>query len=306
MSTMNLSVVTSNLERGHQDKQLKDDVNWIIKNFKPDVWGLQETKDYVDMLNGLGPAYKLALPKNPPVGSRDNAILYNADRMRLISVNARFAGSGGNLTDRYINVAHFRERNHGVDVYLFNTHIFPHIEVGGHHRDYKNTGPAIDHIKLLAQMVKDVATKDNSATFWCGDFNIDEDADDRVEAPGFMQKTFDKFGLLSIYDELKTPASFDTHDKRKIDIIGSHKADARVKAKGVRRAPKMTSDHRYVEGTYEFSGVKDGGSPKDPTATPGSPTNPEQDPDPTSVKQAFEKDKGSTIDHSDCCGGEYA
>lgn len=302
--TTTVSVATSNLFRGLSNEKIKEDINWIAKNFSPVMWGFQEIASNLGVVRTAlkDNDYRLALPKKDDPYAKDNAIAYDPKRVRLIGTGAvKVANAMPGQKPRWINSAHFKELKYGLDIYYFNTHISSHIEVGGKARDNRRVPVAKRHIHQLSRLVQE-RSKDKSIAFFSGDFNIDEDADDRVKTPGFMQDTFKEFDLVSIYDERDTPASVDTFGKRKIDIIGRSKLDERVKGIAVRVSPKQNSDHKFVLATYQVSGLK--GGYLDPSYV-GSPTNPNQNPDDSKpAKVKFEKDDGPQADHSECCGGE--
>jgi len=177
---------------------------------------------------------------------------------------------------------------------LFNSKQYRHVgsknlphKLASHHFRDRSTGDSVyvvntqlpehmspetkDHISRFAQIAEDRADGD-SYVFWAGDF-----IEDRKD----QDKLIEDAGLLSAFEELNT--------KKDRLSIGSVVADKRVKAVSVNSA------HGSIKAVYSIT--TDGGRDNDPT-DPGS----EPDPEPAKTPKS-EKDNGTDLDHSECCGG---
>ena len=279
--TDELKLATVNLGRTLSDAQAKTDVQTVIKEWRPEFICVQNAHLRLAQLRAI-PEYNLAVPKNAAPAEMANAIMFRNERYRLVGATAIKTAAG------YINSGHFQHREYGTSVYVFNTHI---------ERDNATREQITKHLTRMADIVKDRAKRANVA-FWAGDFDIDEDADNKKDYKGFPNRIFNDAGLLSIYDELKTPASFDTYRNEKVDIIGSFKGDERVKALAVLRT-KQQSSHHYVLGRYQLVTTERAMQGDDR----GTPTSADFDPDPTAPRNPFEKDTGPSFNHEYCCGG---
>lgn len=310
--TDELKIVTSNLLHNQPIANPEEDANWIIANWHPDIWGCQEAEKYGTMLSTISPNYALAIHdrtlRGPDV---ECPILYKKDTMRHVQSFARRIHGGkkppNGYPARYVNFSHFVDRRSNQSIWYFNTHLDPHLEHAGHPYNLPRIPLETRHLKILANLVVEHSVGNNIG-FWGGDFNIDEDADNKVNWGGFANAIFHKAGLQSIYDELSTPASFDTAGNRKIDVIGSYKGDKRVTGRDVVRSPESVhSDHRFVMATYDVKRMKG-------VKTPAGSTNPLEYDDPYTLPSADPEapaqpwkptatDKGPVKDHTDCCGG---
>lgn len=307
-----LILVTSNLLHNQPIANPEEDANWIIANWHPDIWGCQESENYGKMLSTVSPNYGLAIHdrtlKGPDV---ECPILYKRDTMRHVASFARRIHAGkappNGYPARYVNFSHFIDRRSNQSIWYFNTHLDPHIETNGHPNNLPRVPLQTKHLHALANLVVAHGTGDHIA-FWGGDFNLDEDADNKVNWGGFANSIFHKAGLQSIYDELGTPASFDTLGNRKVDVIGSYKPDGRVSGKDVHRSPNSVhSDHRFVMAEYDVVRKKG-------VSTPVGSTNPLEYNDPYRLPSAEPEapavpwkptrtDHGPIKDHTSCCGG---
>lgn len=303
--TYMVSVVTSNLNGVGGTKNQVADANWIAANMKPDIWGLQETSAVLGDLRKIA-GYGVALPKGRATAvDRSNLIMFNESVYRHQgSTIHKLWSPEKNLLGLEITEAHLQHLDTGDSTYVYTTRTYAHVEANGMpsvktdpHSDHKTLEAVKNHLTQMAKLIE-ARAKAGDLVFWTGDFNIDEDADKQHMYPGFKAKIFSDHGLVSVYEELKTPASFDTLDSRKVDAIGTHKSLKRVSAKSV-MGRSGHSSHRFVEAIYE---VKSSGEPVRGTAT--DPTV--EAPDTVPAKQTAQKDTGSTIDHTNCCGGEYA
>lgn len=340
---LRIEVATANLLRGRSDAKVRRDIEVLTKDWKPDIIGLQEAAEYIDLIKRMkGDEYSLALPDNLNRSKRNTAILFNHKELRLVGTGAKLGAEAipdpNGMPARYINWAHFITRRDGKSIWHYNTHLNPHIEFAGRPRQAttRRVASAKKQLRILSDMVQERAKQQQHSVFWTGDFNIDEHADDRVQAPSFMQDTFDEYGLVSVYDELRTPARYSTKEQRTIDIIGSHKADKSVVALRVQKRD-TGSDHDFVLATYklakaqlgpDYGGDENTGGgtkapPKDPTKPieVGTPTGGVETPyeplpgdwweddegAPLPVKPIVqERDEGSKIDHTECCGKTFA
>lgn len=253
MSYEMLKIATWNAERDRRDQAVVDGVSWIFGHWHPHILALQEARQYVDVLHRFG-VMDLALPRNSHFGgdAQNNPILYNPRQLELLDCfnTIEHPGAAGRYPVRILTSAKFRWI--GADnsiIWANNTQADSHIEVAGHPRH-------LPRVELATEMFRDAArhmvidAHGKSLAFLMGDMNVDEDADNRVDWWGFPNQIFREHGLVSIYDELHTPASFDTHGRRKIDVIASYKGDARVEAELVSRGPRLGSDHNPVLGRY--------------------------------------------------------
>lgn len=254
--TIELSVVTSNLMHYQDLSAVGQDCQWVIDNFYPDLWGVQEAYSYAPVLSAL-PDYALAVPENldPKLGR--NRILYNTKFLELVSIDAveMHPTVAGEYALRMVAVGHFRDVFDGNDIWFFNTHLDPGIEAGG--KPVLPSTKTAASIKMIADFAPMVTAKSvgSRLAFWGGDLNVDEFADDAVNDARLPNKVFHDNGLLSIYDELDTAANFDTAGTRTIDVIGRHARDGRVRAVSVERSPgrpTLHSDHRFVKGVYNL------------------------------------------------------
>lgn len=289
-----LVMVTSNLKNANTPAQVKEDAQWIADNFKPTLWACQEATNFIAQLKSIA-GYNVALTANATNAMKSVPILYDPKVLRLVGVESTRTASS-----RYITIGHFQHRTSGESIYFFNTQVI---------RTDDHVG---EQLQYMAELVSEKAAGANKV-FWAGDFNTDAD---KANIKQFLDK-----GLLSVYQELGTPDSFDTFGSQKSDILGKHIQDARIKATTVHRSPKLNSDHRFVAAGYDMT--YDGGNQPDPTEPPplppggipgdnpdpgdvGTPTDPGPTPTPSDPPPPAEKDLGSTQDHTDCCGGRVA
>lgn len=267
--TLEISVVTSNMLHGQALGNARADANWIVDNFAPDIWGAQESEGYGSVLSNLtGYGYATAADRTGMGAAAQVPIMYNTKTMRLISVNAEkmHDGKAHEYPSRWVQYARFADRKDGNTIWYFNTHLNSHLEHGGQPYAIPRVELSTHHITRLAEMVTSHTTG-SAICFWGGDFNVDEDADNKFNWKGFPNAIFHQYGLVSIYDELNTPADFDTHGTRKIDIIGSHNKDIRAKALRVERSPdSVHSDHRFVRATFSIDRVVKSGAQDPPKA----------------------------------------
>lgn len=234
-----------------------DDLTKVKVRFKqPALIGMQEARQFVPMLrDGLLPGYKVALPKHARGDFASNAILYDPKQMHLCGVENLFAHGGlaGQYPLRLVTSADFLWDGDGSLVTYDNTHLNSRIDNGGRPAPLPRVKLSTKHIHLLADdLVRSAAGK--RLAFGGGDFNIDEDADNRVDFSGFPNQIFREHGITSIYDELGTPASFDTHGNRKIDVIVSVNKDGRVEAVSVHRIDSkgLRTDHSAICAVYSI------------------------------------------------------
>lgn len=116
--TVELSIVTSNMEHRRAAAAVAADRDYVVNTFKPDIWGAQECEGYIDILKAAK-GYKVALPSNPTGVEKQNPIMYRDDTMRLISAGARkiHDGKAGEYPARYVNWAHLKDRIDGNSIW---------------------------------------------------------------------------------------------------------------------------------------------------------------------------------------------
>ena len=265
MSVKRLKIASLNAERDHSDGWAREDVVRILDAWKPDLLGIQEGKQYLTTYGSL-PGYGLLLPEGLTRGDqKNNPILYRTATMdpvlsRYVKVHS---GKAHQFPERNIIEGCFSwEGGDGSLVWLDNTHLNSHIDQGGHPMPLPGgrSGQllprvplSVTHIETIAERTERNGKRRHSLAFLSGDFNIDEDADNRVHWSGFPEATFGRHNILSVYDELGTPASFDTHGDRKIDVIARYKGDRRVRAKYVRHSGDLHSDHAAVLAAFDVT-----------------------------------------------------
>ena len=118
----------------------------------------------------------------------------------------------------------------------------------------------------------------NAISFFAGDINVDEAADNASDHPNMPNFIFRQKGLLTIWDELHVnPPITIAHST--FDIIGSYRPDKQVEGKRYIVHPKQNSDHRFVSAFYDIDVAKkvttgggggDGGDADEPDDTDGS------------------------------------
>ena len=90
----------------------------------------------------------------------------------------------------------------------------------------------------------------DSISFFAGDINVDEEADNRLDHPNMPNFIFRSQGLLTIWDELHVnPPITIAHST--FDIIGCYRPDKQVTGTRYVVHPKQNSDHRPISAYYE-------------------------------------------------------
>lgn len=182
----------------------------------------------------------------------------------------------GSFGARYVRWA--RVAWYDQDIWMHAAHwvFIPHVleahgELTKLHEDQTRT--------MCAQVKKH--GQGESISFFSGDINVDEGADNRSDHPNMPNFIFRQKGLLTIWDELHVnPPITIAHST--FDIIGSYRPDKQVTGTRYIVHPKQNSDHRPVSAFYEVDVSKkvvggggggdggDGGEPDDtddPTET---------------------------------------
>lgn len=252
MTNGTLVIASGNAERDHSAGGAFKDVTWAIQHWHPAILGIQEGKQYLDVYRSLD-ELELALPKDTKIGSdaQNNPILYDPNQVELLDCYniPVHPGKAKQYPQRIVTAGKFRWLKDGSELYAHNTQVNSHIEHAGRPIDLPRLELSRDHLELLAEIMQHHG-KGRALSFLNGDMNVDEDADNRVDWSGFPNQVFRERNIISVYDELHIPASFDTHGKRKIDVIASYKGDRRVKALKVLRSRDMVSDHRWVAAQF--------------------------------------------------------
>lgn len=256
VSTRILRIASANLLRGQNpDRPVADVTKRIIHRWWPHIIGLQESSGYIPRLAAaladLG--YEIAVPPGAKGAAANNPIAYDPAELMLARILnfKEHDGKAGQFPARYTTSAEF-EWVDGSTVWYNNTHLNSHIEHSGKPYPLPRVGLSTAHIRSVANRTKGDASG-SSLAFLGGDFNVDEDADNRVDWSGFPNQIFREVGIVSVYDELRTPATFDTHGSRKIDVIASYKGDSRVVARWVERTEDLFSDHYGVCAGFDVS-----------------------------------------------------
>lgn len=255
-----LAIASWNMQRDHAWKQIVSDFEKLLRHFhRPDLFALQEAAQYVGRLRpvarDLGYGLTLAPKAKPGAALTNNALLYRLDSLRQTgaSYNVAHHGKAHAYPDRLVVYGDYRWlAGDGSSLTVGSTQLNSHIEKGGHSRNLPRVALSKAHIAEFGQDMRKHARGYN-LSFGAGDMNIDHDADERVSETGFPHAAFSKLGITSIYDELGTPASFDTHGGgRKIDEIYSVNADVRVRALAVHGTEglPLATDHSPVCGVY--------------------------------------------------------
>lgn len=258
------SLVTFNLESGQSNAQVKEDLAWVVDNFKPDLWTIQEGETYLNLLRTLQD-YGVAVAD----GQRKQPILFRKSLYRLV-------GTGGYV--RGVSWAHLKDRSTGDSVYVVNLHV---------DADPETTKLRLQH---FANTVKDYGEGEN-IVLWAGDFDVAKST------------TLKKDGLISVYEELNivtvnTPGALGSYMKD-----GRVKAEGFTRSPKLHsnyRALKATFsfDHQVGGSPKDPTAPpepNEQGTPTDPNAEPNPPKPP---------TLSVQKDQGPLIDHTDCCNGE--
>lgn len=253
MATELLEIASLNLLRDQTWSRPVADLSKVIRRWRPAFIGCQEGQDYIGALRDGVEGYRLALPPGARGGARNNPVMYDPDQVRYLGAASHRMHDGrkGLFPPRYDSEYRFQWEADGSVIIEHNTHVNSHIEKGGRPRDLPRVGMSIRHLRKLADNVAQDA-RGHRLGFLTGDLNVDEDADNRVDFSGFPNQVFREYKIESIYDELGTPASFDTKGRRKIDVIASYKGDRRVTGEKVEKidAKALHSDHAAVCATY--------------------------------------------------------
>lgn len=263
MARQQLKLATFNMERDRSEEVAAHDAFKLFKRWHPAAMGLQESKQYITELARAGQdLFRVALPmegryEKPNFGDIcNNPIIYDPEQLRLLRCYNLpvHPGKAHCYPKRIITVGRFKwVGGDGSTVTLHNSQVNSHIEKGGHPRELPRVKLSTHHFNEWANlMVADA--KGFKLSFLMGDLNVDEDADNRVDFSGFPNEIFREHHIISIYDELHTPASFDTHGRRKIDVIASYEGDGRVRGMRVINSHNVRtgSDHLAVCATYSI------------------------------------------------------
>ena len=303
VKTIQMRVVTSNIKVSMPQPQVREDANWIIDNFHPNLWFTQESQRHHATLKSL-PGYGFWAPDGKNIGQTSKTLLWLQEDFMF--KGGRSFKLNWDPPDRaqwkdlalWMNMVHLQPRKaKQLDVYGFTMHTYTQVQQGGMPKDPDSAiqKAATAAYKRIAEIIESYANREHSVVFWGGDLNVNW-TQDAGRSKLFPNHIFTSHGMTAIYDELDERAT-------SVDIIGSHKnTQKKCKAKNIRHSPRsVNSDHRFMLGVYEIKGVK-----RDDNAGGETPSVPGEEPEaPSSPGQKFEPDLGHNeeIDHSDCCGG---
>lgn len=152
---------------------------------------------------------------------------------------------------------------------FFGQRIWPHaahwmIWVGETGHVKSNASRARLHTKITDAMIQKTQQHGGNPnlSFFMGDTNVDEGADNHINDHRLINYRFNKGGLRTIWDEFRvTPP---THGSRTYDIIGKYDPLGRVDGVRYKVWPKQNSDHRPISAWYDIEMKK-------PTAQPTKP-----------------------------------
>lgn len=133
------------------------------------------------------------------------------------------------------------------DIWIHTAHwiFIPHI-INAHGEGVK---VHTDTTKTMCAQVKKHGQGD-AISFFTGDINIDEGADNASDHPNMPNFIFRANGLLTIWDEMHvSPPTI--HDST-FDIIGSYRPDKQVEGTRYVVHPKQNSDHRQISAYYDI------------------------------------------------------
>lgn len=255
MASELLELASLNLLRDQTWTHPVADLMKVIRKWHPALIGCQEGMDYTDTLRGGVEGYRFALPPGAHGAARNNPVMYDPDQLRFLGAenHKMHDGRKGSFPPRYDSEYRFQWEADGSVVVYHNTHVNSYIDNSGRPRALPRVGMSTQHFRQMAANVQGDG-RGHRLCFVGGDFNVDEDDDNRVDFSGFPNEIFREHKIESIYDELNTPASFDTHGKRKIDVIASYKGDRRVSGEKVERIDTrdLHTDHSAVCATYRI------------------------------------------------------
>lgn len=188
--SLQLGVATMDLNKKLNDKEMTADIDWVVKNFDPEIIGFQHARgDLSVVTKALPDRYRLAVPKLQNPDSKANPIAYDTEKLRLIGTNATNVGGG------WINVAHLKDKHYGQSIYHFNM--------------VEQSKTQVDR---LEQMLKNTA-KGDTVSFWSGEFKdaphqVGAADDPRVKSLGhrlspddYFLRTFEITGLKGGYTD---------------------------------------------------------------------------------------------------------
>lgn len=252
------------------DGQYQDDLRFAASK-DPDVMMVTETSSR-ELANTLG--YRVVSTRG--ADNDTEVTIYLHRRHKLINHGQVAGGSYFSRVKKHkvfspILWVSFRVGGHLV--YVHESHWAPsttdggHITPGGEERYLKG------HLHTTQVMVNQVKlhAKSKNVSFFAGDLNVSEVADNRENNNRLPNHIFNSNGLITIYDELGVaPSEGGTHGSAIYDIIGSYSKDKAVKGIRYNIWPKQHSDHRYVSAWYDLthvqrSGVGGGGTAETPT-----------------------------------------
>jgi hypothetical protein len=181
----------------------------------------------------------------------------------------------------------------GHKVYAHESHWVARTTDAGH-VDPSERDKYLAHLHTTNVMVEQVKKhgRGKNISFFMGDLNVSEQADNAENNPNLPNHIFRTNGLLTIYDELGVrPKEGGTFGSAIYDIIGSYKKDNSVTGIRYNIWPKQHSDHRPVSAWYDITEARKSsvGQTPDPEPTPSE--------DPSYVT-------GGNIDYSDYQGND--
>ena len=158
-----------------------------------------------------------------------------------VMVSAAIPGSFG---PRYVRWARFAWYDQDIWMHAAHWVFIPHVEsshgeLTALHTKTTNT--------MCAQVKKH--GQGDSISFFAGDINVDEGADNALDHPNMPNYIFRANGLLTIWDELHVNPPI-TVEHSTFDIIGCYRPDKQVAGTRYIVHPKQNSDHRFVSAFY--------------------------------------------------------